>query len=59
MPFKSMHKPNAPFTVSRQTCLKRISDAKLIGWKALEQSWQRDLEELNGNRSTSASNAWP
>ena len=56
MPFKSMHKPNAPFTVSRQTCLKRISDAKLIGWKALEQSWQRDLDRLDAAKTTERKN---
>lgn len=34
------------FALSRSTCEKRIADAKTIGWKALEQSWQRDLDRI-------------
>lgn len=38
--------PSTAPRVSRQTCEARIADAKTIGWKALEQSWQRDLDRI-------------
>lgn len=32
--------------VTVKTCEARIADAKTIGWKALEESWRRDLDRL-------------
>lgn len=39
--------PRTAPKVSVATCEKRIADAKFIGWTALAESWQRDLDRIN------------
>jgi hypothetical protein len=45
-----------PFTISRATCEKRIADAKFIGWVALAESWQRDLDRLSAPKQAAPDN---
>jgi hypothetical protein len=40
-----------PFPVTAACCRKRIADARLIGWVALAESWQRDLDRLKAEHA--------
>lgn len=52
MTFKSQGKGTTKkLQVSIGTCRKRVADAKLIGWQALAESWQRDLDRLLASKN--------
>lgn len=39
------------FAMTEKACRLRVEDAKLMGWEALAQSWQKSLDNLLAKRA--------